>query len=283
MQRTASGFAVAAAIAMSGCAGNGEGLDENGQPIDAGPGAVPLAPTFESIQQNVFTPICTACHAGATAPVGLRLDADSSYAMLVNAASVEVPGLLRVRPGDPDTSYLIQKLEGRAAVGARMPLNRPPLPQATIDVIRQWIAEGAQRNATTATSKPAMLTAVTPASDEILAAAPREILVTASAALDVNLVNASSVVLIRSGNDGSFEEGNEVALAPLHLEIRSFDPTVIAITLPAAQWVTDSYQLTIAGAGPAPVADIGGRVIDGNADGAAGGDFVLHFDLGVSL
>lgn len=282
MQRTATGFAVATVIAISGCAGNGEGLDENGQPIGAG-GPIPLEPTFDSIQQNVFTPICTGCHAGATAPVGLRLDADSSYAMLVNASSVEVPGLLRVQPGAPDTSYLIQKLEGRAAVGARMPLNGPPLPPATIDVIRQWIAAGAPGTVTTATSKPAQLTAVTPSPDEILNAAPREILVTANAALDVNLINAGSITLIRSGNDGSFEEGNEVSLTPLHLQIRSFDPTVIAISLPAAQWVTDSYQLTIAGAGPAPVADIGGRVIDGDGDGAAGGDFVVHFDLGVSL
>lgn len=285
MQRTATGFAVAAAIAsviaLAGCAGNGEGLDENGQPIDGGP--APLAPTFESIQQNVFTPICTECHAGAAAPLGLRLDAASSYAMLVNAPSAEVPGLLRVRPGDPGTSYLTQKLEGRAAVGARMPLNRPPLPPATINVIRQWIAEGAQRTAATALSTPAMLMAVAPTSDEILDAPPREILVSASAALDVNLVNTSSIVLVRSGNDGSFEEGNEVSLAPLHLQIRSFDPTVIAITLPAAHWVTDSYQLTIAGAGSAPVADISGRIIDGNADGTAGGDFVVHFDLGVSL
>lgn len=281
MQRTAIGFAVAAAVTLAGCAGNGEGLDENGQPVGAGP--IPLAPRFESIQQNVFTPICTACHSGATAPVGLRLDANASYAMLVNAPSAEVSALSRVLPGDPDNSYLIQKLEGRAAVGARMPLNGSPLPQATIDVIRQWIAEGAQQATAATASKPAMLTAVAPAADEILDTPPREILVTADAGLDVNLVNAGSVMLLRSGQDGSFDEGNEVTLTPLHLEIRSFEPTVIAITLPAAQWVTDSYQLTISGAGHAPVADMSGRIIDGNADGTAGGDFVLHFDIGVSL
>src|SRR5437868_13016681 len=139
MQHSATGFAVAIVFALCGCAGNGEGLDENGQPIGAGP--TPLVPTFASIQQNVFTPICTACHAGANAPLGLRLDADSSYAMLVNASSVEVPGVARVQPGNPAASYLIQKLEGSAAVGARMPLNQPPLPQATIEVIRQWIAQ----------------------------------------------------------------------------------------------------------------------------------------------
>ena len=279
MQRFATGFAVA--VALSGCAGNGEGLGDNGQPIDAGP--PPLAATFESIQQNVFTPICTTCHAGATAPLGLRLDADSAYAMLVNAPSAEVPDLTRVQPGDPDASYLIQKLEGRAAVGERMPLNRPALPAATIEVIREWIAEGAPQTAASAASSPAMLNAIAPVSDEILDAPPREILVTANASLDVNLIDGSTVSLVRSGNDGSFEEGNEVPLAPLHMEIRSLDPTVIAITVPGAQWAVDSYQLTIAGAGPAAVADLRGNVIDGNADGTAGGDFVVHFDLGVSL
>lgn len=283
MQRTAIGLAVAA-FALAGCAGNGEGLDENGQPIGATPPpAAPLTATFESIQQNVFTPICTTCHSGATAPLGLRLDADASFAMLVNAPSVEAPGLSRVRPGDPDNSYLIQKLEGNAAVGARMPLNQPPLPQATIDVIRQWIAEGAQQATATAASQPAVLMGVAPAADEILDKPPRELLVTANSGLDVNLVNTGNVMLVRSGKDGSFDEGNEVPMTPLHLQIRSFDPTVIAITLPQTQWVTDSYRLTISGAGPAPVADMGGRIIDGNADGTAGGDFVLYFDLGVSL
>ena len=86
---------------------------------------------LQSIQDNVFTPICTACHAGASAPLGLRLDAGNSYNNLVGIPSVEVPALQRVRPGDPDNSYIIQKLEGRAAVGGQMPLGGPPLSQAT--------------------------------------------------------------------------------------------------------------------------------------------------------
>ena len=49
-----------------------------------------------------------------------------------------------VAAGNPDGSYLIQKLEGRASVGARMPLGGPYLDAATIGVIRQWISSGAQ-------------------------------------------------------------------------------------------------------------------------------------------
>ena len=138
----AKGFLLSClALIVAGCsAGNGEGLDENGQPIPIVP---PAASDFQEIQDTVFTPICTQCHIGANAPQGLRLDAANSYAMLVNVASSEVPNLLRVNPGNPDQSYLVQKIQGNAAVGGRMPLGQAALPQDRIDLIRQWIAAGA--------------------------------------------------------------------------------------------------------------------------------------------
>jgi len=61
----------------------------------------------------------------------------------VGVPSVEVPSLKRVAPGDADNSYIIQKLEGHQAVGARMPLGGPYLDAATITLIRQWINNGA--------------------------------------------------------------------------------------------------------------------------------------------
>jgi hypothetical protein len=70
----------------------------------------------------------------------------SSFAALVNVASIEVPNLDRVAPGNPDNSYLIHKIEGTAAVGVRMPQGGPFLNQATIDMIRQWITDGAPNN-----------------------------------------------------------------------------------------------------------------------------------------
>ena len=139
-------YGIGAAVVLANCGGgSGEGLDSNGRPIEEGGSTVPLAPTLVSLQQNVFTPACTACHAGAGAPQGLRLDAANSYAMLVGVPSVEVPGVLRVAPGRPDASYLVHKLEGNAAVGARMPLGGPYLDAATIAAVRQWIAAGAPR------------------------------------------------------------------------------------------------------------------------------------------
>jgi len=134
-----------AATAVGGCGGgSGDGLDANGRPIGEGadPGG-PLLPNYASIQSHVFTPICAACHAGGSAPQGLRLDAGNAYAMTVGVSSAEVSSLKRIAPGDPDNSYLVQKIEGHAAVGARMPFGGPYLDDATIAVIRQWIAAGA--------------------------------------------------------------------------------------------------------------------------------------------
>lgn len=132
-----------AALALAACGGgSGEGLDATGRPGNGG-GSGALTATFSSIQANVFTPRCTGCHAGSGAPAGLRLDATNSYALLVGVASAEVPSLQRVNPGRPDDSYLVQKLDGRAAVGVRMPFGGPYLDDATIAVVRQWIAAGA--------------------------------------------------------------------------------------------------------------------------------------------
>jgi hypothetical protein len=71
--------------------------------------------------------------------------ADASFDSLVGVSSLQVPELSRVEAGDPDNSYLVQKLEGTADEGAQMPAGGPPLDQAVIDDIRQWIADGAER------------------------------------------------------------------------------------------------------------------------------------------
>lgn len=114
-----------------------------------------LEPTFTSIQNEIFNTTdssgrlaCVNCHNGRSAFVPLNLTPGVSYAALVNASSVERPGLLRVNPGNPDQSYLIHKLEGRSdIVGARMPRGTGPfLSEGQILVIKRWIALGAQND-----------------------------------------------------------------------------------------------------------------------------------------
>lgn len=149
MQRRWRELAMLPAVALlAACAGNGEGLDENGRPVGESDGIGAFEPTIESIQDHVFTPICAECHFGAGAPQGLVLsDAQTSYDNLVGVMSSEVPAYYRVLPGDPDASYLVHKIEGTQAVGNRMPNGcpdtQPCLDADTIATIRQWIADGA--------------------------------------------------------------------------------------------------------------------------------------------
>lgn len=133
------------AALVAGCGGgSGAGLDANGRPLGEGDDpSGPMTATFSSIQSHVFTPVCTACHAGGAAPQGLRLDAANSFTMLVGVSSAEVASLKRVAPGDAANSYLIHKLEGHQSVGARMPFGGPYLDAQTINLIRQWIDNGA--------------------------------------------------------------------------------------------------------------------------------------------
>ncbi len=269
-----------AAVVLAACAGDGDGLDQNGRPTGEGP--TPLLPQFESIQSNVFTPICSPCHSGAAAPLGLRLDADASYAMLVNAPSVQAPSLNRVTPGNPGASYLVQKIEGTATSGSRMPLGGPALPAETIAVIRQWIADGALSSATapvtTGAAKAASLDAVWPVSGPALREAPREVVLISNAELDTTLLDAGVVSLRRSGGDGDFNNGNEYVIRAA-ISVRSLEPTVIAVAAPADQWVADSYELRVSGGPPIALADRTARAIDGDGDGVPGGDFVLLFDV----
>lgn len=110
---------------------------------------VVIGPTLDQIQAVVFRPSCAtaACHTFAVQTVSLDLStAGTSFLALVGVPSEQQPAVLRVAPMDPDNSYLIQKLEGVAGIsGEQMPLGGPPLDQAVIDEIRQWIMDGALR------------------------------------------------------------------------------------------------------------------------------------------
>jgi len=137
--------------AIVGCNGSGVGLDDNGNLLNSEnenpsqPSTGNVSATLVDIQSKVFTKSCalSGCHSGPSAPLGLRLDEDVAFDLLVNKPSQQQPQLLRIKAGDPDNSYIIQKLEGTAASGLQMPRNRNPLSVETIQAIRKWIEEGA--------------------------------------------------------------------------------------------------------------------------------------------
>lgn len=148
MRRPIEFMAVVAAVCLfTAC-------DENLSTI-AGP-TPELTPTFSSIQRDIFSaadstgrPACTGCHTsvGRTPSGGLTLTGDQAYDQLVSVVSVRKTGAVRVKPGDPDNSYLVQKIEGAPGiVGTRMPLNGPYLSDGQVRIIRRWIETGAARN-----------------------------------------------------------------------------------------------------------------------------------------
>lgn len=117
-----------------------------------------LEPTLSSIQREIFSAsdssgraACTQCHTNVgrqPSVPGFLLTEGQSYQSLVGHASVNKPGAINVIPGDPDNSYFIQKIEGRAGiVGLRMPRNGPPyLTDGQISIIRRWIELGAKND-----------------------------------------------------------------------------------------------------------------------------------------
>jgi len=106
--------------------------------------------SFAGDLQPIFTSTCSGstCHAGRRPAAGLSLAAGSSYANLVGvAASGCSDGRVRVAPGAPDSSYILDKLLGmNMCRGQQMPLMNPNLPTAQTDMIRSWICDGAPNN-----------------------------------------------------------------------------------------------------------------------------------------
>jgi hypothetical protein len=139
---------IVAAVSFTAC-------DESLSSI-AGPDTPNLEPTFTAVRRDILTLTepsgrrqCVACHtATGRVPAGqLNMDTPNVYDALVNAQSRLKPGATLIVPGDPDNSYLIQKLEGRPGInGGRMPLNGPYLTVGQISIIRRWIELGADNN-----------------------------------------------------------------------------------------------------------------------------------------
>ncbi len=272
---------LAAIVLFSSCGGgSGEGLDQSGRPISETP---PIDTTnstvdFKFLQDTVLTPVCTVCHAGGGAPVGLRLDSANAFAMLVGVPSLQAPALVRVAPGDPDNSYLIQKLEGTAAIGVQMPLGGPPLATDTINLVRQWISAGAlPADQSIPPQLSPTVVFVSPADGASLAASPDSVSAVFSQDMDASLVSDVTFTLSASGGDGTFDDGNETLVAADSIEIPNRQTISLTFTLTALS--DEVYEARLVGSGTTALANTGGVVLDGDADGTAGGDFLWRFTV----
>ena len=109
------------------------------------------APSFATVQEQLFDQGCAqgACHSDDTRAAGLSLEADSSYHSLVgvapSTASARSDGMLLVAPGDPERSFVLNKLDGNLGRGdgAAMHDADPLRALADASLLRAWIRAGA--------------------------------------------------------------------------------------------------------------------------------------------
>lgn len=126
--------------------------DAGGADVDAdGEGGVPARVSFRrDIRPIIERPDgppagCRRCHYRALSSAqGFELGGlDLTTLGTLRKGGIS-SGRTIVVPGNPEASVIVQKLEGTYARGERMPKGLTPLSRGEIDLVRRWIAEGAE-------------------------------------------------------------------------------------------------------------------------------------------
>ena len=246
---------------LAACAGSGEGLDANGNPIGSGGDmSSPLSADFESIQENIFTPICSVCHAGGSAPEGLRLDAANSY--------------------------IIQKLQGHAAVGAQMPdgcpTSQPCLTDTQIGFIQQWITNGAPPAATAAAaaaqSAPLAVTSIVPETMESVNAPPPQVMVAFNHELDVSQLATHSAHFEKLAPGAAPVVMDQV---PARISVSSANLRALMIW-PARTLSAGHYRLVIDATSSSRFSDIAGEPVAPGTPDERGQAVISTFEVEVN-
>ncbi|MFO0747269.1 MAG: hypothetical protein U1F43_16625 [Myxococcota bacterium] len=112
--------------------------------------------TLSSLKANYFATSCafSACHDKRSAEGDLDLSASDLHAQLVGVPAVQeaafAAGKLRVVAGNPDASFMVQKVEGTMAIdeGTWMPDGTDEVvdPDCRVKRLKEWIAAGALDN-----------------------------------------------------------------------------------------------------------------------------------------
>lgn len=157
---TASLTALAASLVLA--CGNGDD-DDTTSGTDAGTttdsstadtGTGPAAATFTEVYSQIIGPVCSGCHTDGTGATSGKLVMDSqahAYAALVGVtaagAGCGTSGESRVVAGDSASSLMWQKVSmTMPPCGAQMPLGETPLTSAEVQLIAEWIDDGAQND-----------------------------------------------------------------------------------------------------------------------------------------
>jgi len=100
--------------------------------------AKPSAPvSFDKQVRPILQAQCQGCHQPAKAGGGYVM---TNFARLVAGGDSKAAAVV---PGKPDESHLVEQITPEAGK-AEMPVDKPPLSAAEIEVIRAWVAQGAK-------------------------------------------------------------------------------------------------------------------------------------------
>lgn len=213
-------------LAMTGCSGGSNGM------MAGNPPSTMLTADFDSIQANIFTPICAGCHGGANPAANLNLDAAHSYNDLVNVPSTEEPTLDRVKPGDPTDSYLVIHLQ-KDGDGA---------PASDIPFVVQWIQDGALPGSSMAMGSDFKVAAVEPNPGDTLHAPPSRIVIGFTQELDPGGLNAAALRLERI--EESADAPNGKLAIPVRLSIPGHNARALLVT-PESTLPPGQYQVVL--------------------------------------
>lgn len=88
--------------------------------------------------------LASACHGGSNPAVGFSFTLWEGW--FEPGSGAVLVGACPIVPGDPDASYLIEKLGATPRTGRQMPDRRPPLSDEEVQLFVTWIQEGAPNN-----------------------------------------------------------------------------------------------------------------------------------------
>jgi sugar lactone lactonase YvrE len=147
-------------------------------PLSACPPGAPIGTITVSYSNQVLPLLdqvgclTASCHGGPFPSSNYDLRTyEGFFGPGVEAKSLKVCDIV---PGEPDSSFLVEKLNPTPRVGVQMPNSRTPLTSDQIDLIRTWILEGASDDSPptpsptpTVTRPPTLTPTVTPTSNVI--------------------------------------------------------------------------------------------------------------------
>ncbi len=226
------------------------------------------------IQDTVFTPICSECHIGSQAPVGLRLEnTDVAFEFLVDVPAVGNSDFDRVTPNDSVNSFLMLKITGDPRAGQRMPLGRMALTDESIQLIRDWIDQGAlpAEDSRVLTKIRSVKPLMASTQEEHFIAKNYQYEVNFTQPVDRHSISKNSLMLYQDF------QGSAFLVSEADYEIEVITERVLILTITNLQLSVESISLVINDPSGNSVLDMKGRILDGDNDQIEGGRYEFKF------